>query len=343
MIRFETIQQARNLAKKKIRINTFKWIEAAAENGFTKDKNLFDLNAIKLVPKFLNKVGKIDIKKNIFRNNYNSPIVLSPMGHQTQFHKLGEMETAKGAKKANILSYFGTQGRMSIGDISKKNKGLSFGWEIFPFGDLKWINKEIELVKKNNCNSIVLCIDANVRSHRYLDRETFYDARKYGKRTNPLPQDVNRAKFYDWSLVKHIAQKSNMPLIVKGILTYQDDLLAVKNGAKGIWVSNHGGRMFNSGISTVEALKNISPIKKYKKNTILIADGGVEKGTDIIKYLCLGADMVGIGRAALYGLILNGSDGVNKIFQILSRELETAMINGGFRSFLDFNKKRIYE
>ena len=101
--------------------------------------------------------------------------------------------------------------------------------------------------------------------------------------------------------------------------------------------------MFNSGISTIEALKKISQIKKKNKGIILIADGGVDKGSDIIKYLCLGADMVAIGRAAIYGLIIDGADGVNDVINILNSELYTAMINGGFRSLRDFTNKRIYE
>ena len=186
------------------------------------------------------------------------------MGHQTQFHKNGETETAKGAEKSSVLSFFGTQGRISLADIRKKNPKLNFGWEIFPFGKLDWINKQIENVKKNKCNAIVVCLDANVRSRRHLDIETGYDARKFGKRTNPLPQDVEQAKFYDWKLIRHINKRSKLPVIVKGVLTIHDAKQALKHGAKGIWISNHGGRMLNSGISTVEALKKISQIKKKK-------------------------------------------------------------------------------
>lgn len=343
MHKFKTINQARLLARKSIRINTIKWLEAAAEDGFTKEKNISDLKKIKIIPKLLNKVGNPNLNFNFFRNNFSVPIVIAPMGHQTQFHKNGEIETAKGAYRAGALSFFGTQGRISLKDIRKENIKLNFGWEIFPFGNLEWINNQIDNVKKNKCNSIVVCLDANVRSRRHLDIETGYDARKYGKRTNPFPQDVNQAKFYDWKLISHIKKKTKLPIIAKGILTLKDAQLAVKNGANGIWVSNHGGRMFNSGISCVEALKKISSIKKKNKKIIIIVDGGVEKGTDIIKYLCLGADMVAIGRAALYGLIVDGANGVNKIVNILNQELKTAMINGGFRSIRDFSKKRIYE
>ena len=105
MLKFETIQQARTLARKKIRINTFKWLEAAAENGFTKDKNVKDLENIKIIPKFLNKVGKINLRKKYFEHYFSSPILLSPIGHQTQFHRLGEIETAKGAEKSKIILF----------------------------------------------------------------------------------------------------------------------------------------------------------------------------------------------------------------------------------------------
>lgn len=342
MKNFKTLIQARLEAKKKIRPGTFKWLEAAAENGFTREINNLDLNHIKIKPSFLSKVGNIDIKTKIFGQNFSSPIIISPMGHQTQFRNLGEIETARGANKSKTLSYFSTQGRMSLKDIKQNNSKLSFGWEIFPFGNLKWIEQQLKNAEKYKCNSIVLCVDANIRSHRHLDRETSYDARKYGKRSNPESPNPSLGRYYDWKLVKYMTKKTKLPVIIKGILTLEDAESCIKNGASGIWVSNHGGRMFNSGISAISALRKISKIKK-KYKTILFVDGGVEKGSDIIKYLCAGADLVGIGRAAIYGLILDGGNGVNRIVEILKSELQTAMINGGFKSLKSFNAKRIYE
>tara|TARA_B100000989_G_scaffold221901_1_gene169608 strand:+ start:686 stop:1717 length:1032 start_codon:yes stop_codon:yes gene_type:complete len=342
MKKFETIRQARNLAKKKIRKGTFNWLEAAAENGFTRQVNYDELQKIKILPKFLKKTKDINLNKKIFKTVFSCPIVISPMGHQTQFNKFGEIETARGAKKSKALAFFGTQGRMSIKDIRTKNPNLSFGWEIFPFGNLKWIENQIKNAEKYRCNSITICIDANVRSHRYLDRESFYDARKFGKRTNPISPEPELGKSYDWKLITFIKKKTKLPVIVKGILTYQDALNAIKYGASAIWVSNHGGRMFNSGISCIEALRKISKLKKRRK-ILILADGGVEKGSDIIKYMCAGADIVGIGRAAMYGLILDGGNGVEKIINILKSELETAMINGGFDSLSSFTEDRIYE
>ena len=289
----------------------------------------------------LNKIKKVNTEIFFFKQRLESPLILAPMGHQTQFHKFGEIETAKGAYNANVLNFFGTQSRMKLDDIKsyKPQKKLT-GWTIFPFGDREWILKQVKNAEKNNCNSIILCIDANIRSHRYNDRETSYDARTLGKRTNPISPDPKKSLMYDWSLIKFLKSKTKLPIIPKGILTVEDCKLALKNKADGIWISNHGGRMFNSGITPVQALLSIKKEINLKKKLVII-DGGVRKGSDIIKYLCLGANFVAIGRPAMYGLICNGSHGVENVFSILKEELISAMTNGGFKNLRSFNQNRI--
>lgn len=338
---FETVRQAENLASKIIRKKTFQWLQAAAEDGLTHFKNIKDLDSIKILPRHLTKIIEAKYSKKIFNNKISSPLILSPMGHQTQFNRLGEIEMAKGINLADTLGIFGTQGRMSLDDIRKKNLTAKIAWTIFPFGNKEWILKQIRSAEKNKCIAIIICIDANIRSHRYLDRELLnYDARKYGKRTNPNPPDTKLALKYDWKLINFIKNNTKLPIIVKGILTVMDAKKAIKNRADGIWISNHGGRMFNSGISGVKALIDIKKKIRSKKIKIII-DGGVRRGSDIIKYLCLGADYVGIGRPAVYGLICGGYEGVSKIFKILNEEMHTAMVNGGFSNLKSFTKKRL--
>lgn len=338
MLKFSTLREAESKAKKKINQKIFNWLQSGAEDEYTLNKNFLDLKNIKIIPKHLNKINRINTNSYFFKTKLEYPILLAPMGHQTQFHKYGEIETSDGAKKANILSFFGTQSRMKLDQISKKNNLI--GWTIFPFGNLKWIDGQIRSAEKNKCVAIILCIDANVRSHRYLDRESYYDARKIGNRTNPISPNPEQSLKYDWSLISYIKKKTKLPVIPKGILSVEDCKQAINNKADGVWISNHGGRMFNSGITPVEALKNIKrKIKMNKK--IIIVDGAIRKGTDIIKYLSLGANFVAVGRPAMHGLICNGSNGVKNIFDILKSEFTSAMINGGFKNLKSFKNNRI--
>lgn len=336
---FQTIRQAEKLSEKKIRKGTFEWLQAGVEDNYTRDLNIEDLQKTKILPTHLSKINKVKINCNIFGKNIKSPLVLSPMGHQTQFNKNGEVETAKAFNKMDRLSFFSTQGRMHLKDIRRNNKKALIGWEIFPFGSLKWIKNQIKLAESQKCFSICICIDANVRSHRYQDREINYDARKFGKRTNPVSPNPKLALKYDWSLISWIKKNTKLPIIVKGIITKKDAQEAIKRKVDALWISNHGGRMFNSGISALEALRDISSLRR--NNTIIIADGGIRKGSDIIKYLCAGADLVGLGRPAIYGLILGGHEGVKRIFNILENELSSAMINGGFSNLNQMKKERL--
>ena len=341
MKKFVTLREAEKFSQKKINKKIFNWLQSGAEDDYTYKKNFEDLRRIQIKPFHLNKVRNIDLKCDFLGNKIASPIILSPMGHQTQFHKDGEIEMGKGINNVDTIAFFSTQGRISLDDIRKKNKNLKLGWTIFPFGNKEWIKKEVTSAMKNKCVAIAICIDANVRSHRYQDRESRYDARLKGRRTNPLPPDPSYALKYDWSLIAYIKKLTKIPIIVKGVLTSSDMKNAIKFGCDAVWVSNHGGRMFNSGISSVDAILEIKNKIKNRKKIKVIVDGGIRKGSDVIKFLCLGADFVGIGRPALHGLIYSGSKGVSEVFKILNSELKTNMINGGFKKEISFNMKRL--
>lgn len=335
---FSTIRQAENLAKKKIRLGTFNWLNSAAEDGHTAKKNLVDLQSIKIIPRILSKNFDISLKSRVFGNEIESPIILSPMGHQTQFSQNGEISTSQGASKENILSFFSTQGRIGFDQIRKKVPNSKMIWQIFPFGKKKWIESQIKIAEKNRSLALCFCFDASVRSHRYIERETNYDARKYGKRLFPVSPDPSQALQYDWEFLRWAKRRTSLKIIPKGLINLNDINKCVNLGIKNLWISNHGGRMFNSGITAVDILKKIQHLRG--RNTIFV-DGGVRKGSDILKYLCLGANYVGIGRPVMYGLINNGSNGVSQIFQILKSELKSAMYNGGFKSYKDMKIDRL--
>ncbi len=335
---FTTLREAESLAKKKIRKGTFNWLNSGAEDDFTYRKNISDLEKIKIIPRILTKNHNIVLKQDFFSIKLNFPIVLSPMGHQTQFEKNGELTTAKGIDKENILGFFSTQGRMGYDFLKRKLPKSKIAWQIFPFGDKSWIENEIRVAEKFKSPALCFCFDAPVRSHRYLDRESRYDARKYGKRLYPVSPDAAFALTYDWEFLSWVKKKTTLPIIPKGLLNIDDIKNSIKYKSDALWISNHGGRMFNSSISPVYILKKL---KKYNIRKKIIVDGGIRKGTDIIKYMCLGADIVGVGRPAIYGLISNGQLGVSQIFNILKKELISAMQNGGFKSKTDFNFKRL--
>ena len=155
-----------------------------------------------------------------------------------------------------------------------------------------------------------------------------------------MPPDISygrKLKSEDLKWMKEYCGKT--PFIVKGILSSHDANLAIKNGADVIWVSNHGGRMLESCYSSLKALIEIK--KNVKKKIPIFFDSGVRSGSDVLKAIGLGADIVGLGRLAIYGLIAGGKIGVQHMLLLLREELETAMINSGLRSINDISEKNI--
>ena len=335
-----TLNEFEKFTKGKPRPGAYNWLMSAAENGQTDIINRFDLDKIKIEPRILNSQIKVNLKTSFFGKKFEFPFLVCPMGHQTQFEKNGERSTYLGATKSQILSFFSTQGRLKLEDIISRDNKSNFAWQIFPFGDKKWIEQELKRAERCKALALGICLDAPVRSVRYLDRESRYDARKFGKRSLPVSPDISLALKYDWEFISWLKKKSSLPLIPKGILSKYDLEMCIKLKLPAIWVSNHGGRMFNSGISTSSFLiKNQRILNKYKGMGIV--DGGVRSGTDIIKYKCLGADFIGIGRPIIHGLIYDGSNGVFNVLEILKNDLVSSMKNGGFKSSKDFTFNRL--
>ena len=335
-----TIRELETFARKKSSKGAFNWLNAAAESGITKKINQDAFKKVEIIPNFFHDTSNLDTSTSFFGHKISMPIIISPMGHQTQFHKNGEAELAAGTKFENILLCFSTQGRMSLKQIKRKCPRGKFIWDFFPFGPRKWIKEQIMDAKNAGAIGCALTVDAPIRSVRYLDRETKYDARKHGKFYKPMPPDISYArklKSEDLKWMKEYCDKT--PFIVKGILSSHDANLAIKNGVDVIWVSNHGGRMLESGYSSLKALIEIK--KNVKKKIPIFFDSGVRSGSDILKAIGLGADIVGLGRPVIYGLIWAGKKGVNHMLTLLREEFETAMINSSISKISDITARNI--
>ena len=138
-----TIRELEAFAKKKVPKGTFNWLNAAAENGNTKIINEEVFKKVEMIPSFFKDTSKLDLSTKFYSNKLSMPLIISPMGHQTQFHPNGEAELAIGTKSENILLSFSTQGRMPLSLIKKKYPQGKFIWDFFPFGPKKWIKEQI--------------------------------------------------------------------------------------------------------------------------------------------------------------------------------------------------------
>jgi (S)-2-hydroxy-acid oxidase len=141
-----------------------------------------------------------------------------------------------------------------------------------------------------------------------------------------------------WEVIREIKRLSGLPVVAKGIMCAEDAITAIENGADAIFVSNHGARQLDTTPATIEVLEEVIEVCKGK-NVEVFFDGGVRRGTDILKALALGAQAVFLGRAVLWGLAAGGQQGVERILHIMHEELKQAMVATGCTSVEDIHKK----
>lgn len=323
-----SLPEIKKKAKKKLFYKTWNWAECGAEHGNTLKANLDSFKNLKLIPRVMRYNSKSYAYNKFLGTTLKSPIIIAPMGHLTQFHKNGEAEVALGAEKSSTVATISSLSRINLNEIRKYSKKSTLIYQIYFFNDRKWIEGEIKKALKIKCSAIVVTVDATTQSIKYITKDDKYDARKFGRRSN---FNLNKRNVFNvnWKEISWIKKKiKNIPLIIKGIMHPEDAKLAFKYGANGIWVSNHGGRVFESNVGTIEVLEKIR--KKIGKTKLIILDGGIRTGSDVVKACSLGANLVAIGRPVIYGLVANGSDGIANTFKLFEEEYNNSKILSGY-------------
>jgi len=280
-------------------------------------------------------VSKVDLGISLFGNEYASPIVLSPVGMQKLFHPEGAMAAAEAARSSNHLMIVSTVTNHSYASIAKEMNPKPW-FQLYTTTRTEVTKELILTAAANDCEVLVLTVDVPVVGNREKHAKMLVDNVE-GRATtieNLAGKLGDEDHFHNpaltWEIIPWIRQHCNMKIILKGILSPKDAALCLQHEVDGIIVSNHGGRQLESGLSTLEALTDITPIIESKIPILL--DGGIRRGTDVLKALALGADAVCIGRPYIYGLAVDGATGVLNVLNILDTELKRNMQLCGIRN-----------
>lgn len=287
--------------------------------------NQSDFGRIRLRPRMLVDVSQCETRTSVLGAPVSMPILVAPSAFHCMAHPDGECATAQGTGAAGSLMIAATDSTRSIEDIAQAASGpLWFQLYLYPTHDIA-----AQLVKRAEaagCQAIVLTVDMPVLGHRERDlRNQFVIPPPSLNRANFAGIEVNGHAWVNvtWNDVDWLQSITSLPILVKGILTAEDALLALEHGVSGIIVSNHGGRQLDGAVSGIEALPEV--VEAVAGRCEVYVDGGIRRGTDVLKALALGAQAVLVGRPILWGLAVDGASGVQHVLQILQAELERAM------------------
>jgi 4-hydroxymandelate oxidase len=290
-------------------------------------------------------VSKMDLSCTLFGTTFNSPIMLAPVGGQGAYHADGEIAVAKAAKTRNHMMLLSTSTSNPVEYVNEA-RGQPVWFQLYTTGEFDITTKLVQRAEAAGCPVVAVTIDrAAGRNMTTATRFLRIDRRVCTSCHGPTGSDRSgRPMFSDielntneltspsltWDFIKRLRDVTKMKILIKGLETREDAALAVKYGADGIIVSNHGGRAQDTGRGTLEGLVEIVP--EVKGRIPVIVDGGIRRGSDVLKALALGANAVAVGRPYIWGLGAFGEAGVNRVLEILNNELRLAMGGVGARN-----------
>jgi 4-hydroxymandelate oxidase len=314
-------------AKLKMSVPAWEYFNSGSADEITMRRNREALDGVQLKPKVLVDVTKIDTSCTVLGFKLPHPILLAPTSSHLLANPDGEVATARGAGEAKTIMVASTVSNRSIEDICKAATGPIW-FQLYVEDDRKAVQALIERAEAAGCKALCITVDVPILYAR--DREAHIRA---VAPTLPFPNVGTEGKagasggrtrrHFNWDDLAWIQSFAKTPILLKGILNPDDADEAVKRGVAGIVVSNHGGRALDTVPATIEVLPAV--VDRVAGRVPVLFDGGIRRGTDVLKGLGYGANAVLIGRPYLYGLGVAGTDGVRNVVNILKSELEAAM------------------
>ena len=373
------ISDLRMLAKRKLPSPMFHYIDGGADDEITLRRNTDAFDGYELLANSLIDVGQIDTKTQLLGQTVDWPVILSPTGMTRLFHHHAEPAVARAAENSGTLYTLSAMATTSLEDIATSTNGPKM-FQIYIFRDRGLTQEFVQRCKAANYKSLCLTVDTAIAGNRERDKvygmsmpprftaSTLWsyathfewafnlirnpnfqlanvshrvDALK--NRSMSLIQYVNEQfdPTVTWDEVAWLVEEWGGPLTIKGIHTVHDALKAKEVGASSIMISNHGGRQLDSVPASIDCLQAIRAA--VGDDMELIVDGGIRRGTHVLKALALGANGVSIGRPYLYGLAAGGEAGVDHALQLLKSELQRCMALLGCPTLQDINNKHVQD
>lgn len=340
------------VARGKITQTAYDFVAGGVETEYTLRRNREAFNWVRLIPRRMTDVSSVDLSTEILGQRLDSPLLIAPTAGHQQLHPEGEKETHRGATAARVTMVVSSVSSFPLDQISAAAEGPLW-FQLYVHQDLDLARERVERAVDAGCRAICWTVDAQYSSLRERlrhDRHLIWRGpapsvsrrrrRRRRRSEPPNPYRVNpESPDQDWSFIETLHSWTDLPVLVKGILTAEDAKLAAQHGAEGIVVSNHGARYLAYTPSTIEVLPEI--VEAVEDRISVLIDGGFRRGSDILKGLSLGAKAMLLGRPPLWGLGAYGAAGVQRALEILQAELAVAMAHVGCSRVADIHGRLV--
>jgi len=330
------VQDFERLAEDALEPGAFGYFAGGACDEDTLHENIEALRRRRLRPRVLIDVTKVSTEIELLGAPVSMPVLVAPLAYQRLAHPAGEGATSRAAAKAGTIFCLSTLASANPAEITEGRRWF----QLYVFRDRGLTNELLEEVEAAGFEAVLLTVDVPLSGRRERDLRTGFmlpediapNVTRAGTGEPLPPHEAVQllARDVSWRDLEVFAERSNLPVLVKGILTEEDALLACESGAAGIVVSNHGGRQLDGVVASIDALPEVAEAVGGRVPVLL--DGGIRRGTDVLKALALGADATLVGRPAIWGLAIGGESGVVRVLDLLRAEIRLGLTLLGCRS-----------
>ena len=344
------------LARKRVTRMAYDYVAGGGADEITLRRNRESLDKLLLRPRALVDVSELNTRASLFGQTLDYPILLAPTAYHKLMHPRGELATVEGAAAAKATMVVSSFATTRIEDVANNAK-TNLWFQLYAQPDKEFTRDLVQRAEGVGCQALVVTVDTPITPMR--DRETRHSfALPPGMHIENLRELLEKNKAsaahrsltgiysavlnpkFTWQTVDWLRSFARTPVLLKGIIAPEDARLAAENGVAGIIVSNHGGRNLDTSPATIEALPRV--MEAVAGRIPVLMDGGIRRGTDVVKALAYGAKAVLVGRPYLYALAARGAAGVQDVFDLLRTELEAAMALCGVRSVGEIDKRVLW-
>ncbi len=313
---FLTNQEIVQAARAKLSQSDWDYLVGGSESETAMRRNRLAFDKVAFRPRVLNDVSHVDPSTAFLGHPMRIPVLTAPVGGSQRFSPGAAADAARAAAEFGTISVASSASEPSLEDVAAAAVGPKM-YQLYVNGDWDWTLAVVNRAKDSGYVGFAVCVDNAVLSRRERG-----ELRRQGAPS--VRGDRSWRAGVDWAMLARIREAAApLPFLIKGVATAEDATIAVQHGMEVIWVSNHGGRQLDYSRGTLDMLPEI--VAAVGKAAQIVVDGGIQRGSDVVKALALGADAVAIGKLQGWGLAAGGVHGLVRVLEILEDEIRIAM------------------
>jgi isopentenyl diphosphate isomerase/L-lactate dehydrogenase-like FMN-dependent dehydrogenase len=333
---FQNLHEFVRRARANLNQNAWDYIIGAAETETTMRRNRMALDEIAFRPRVLRNVARVDASAKAFDRKLRLPVLMAPVGALEIFDPLGAAASvARGVGRFGAVHMLSSVSEPGLEKVAEAAPDALRIYQLYVRGDDAFVEDRVSRAIASGYGAFCLTVDTAHYSRRERDI-----AKRYVRESRLRATGGDFQKGLEWRTVKLIKDKYNIPLILKGIATAEDAAIALDHGVEWIYVSNHGGRQLDHGRGSMHVLPEI--VAAVAGRARIMVDGAFCRGSDVVKAIAMGADLVGIGRLQCWALAAGGENGIVRMLELLEDEVIRSLGLLGATKFADLDKSFLH-